>query len=382
MKRRGRNEGSIRRRKDGRWQATVSMGWKNGKRARKFLYGETREEVAGKLTRALNAQQQGLPIAGERQTLEQFLDVWLEAAVKGKVRPLTFESYRSYIVTHLKPGLGKKTLARLSPQDVQAFLNAKSAEKDDQGNARFAARTVQYMHAVLRRALGQAERWGLVARNVAKLVEARVRRQEIEPLSVEQARLLLEAARGDRLEALVTVATSLGLRQAEALGLRWESIDLEAGRLTVRESLQRIDGKLSLVDVKTDKSRRTVTLPRFTVSALKAHRARQLQERLVAGTRWQDRGLVFSSTIGTPLDRWQVHRRYHELLLKAGVPRKRFHDLRHTSASLLFAQGVEPRVVMEILGHSRIATTLDIYTHLLPHAQQDAADKMDAILAT
>jgi integrase len=150
----------------------------------------------------------------------------------------------------------------------------------------------------------------------------------------------------------------------------------------VRESLQRIDGKLSLVDVKTDKSRRTVNLPRFAVSALKAHRARQLQERLVAGTRWQDRGLVFTSTIGTPLDGWQVHRRYHELLSKAGVPRKRFHDLRHTAASLLFAQGVEPRVVMEILGHSRIATTLDIYTHLLPHAQQDAADKMDAILAT
>jgi integrase len=150
----------------------------------------------------------------------------------------------------------------------------------------------------------------------------------------------------------------------------------------VRESLQRIDGKLVLVDVKTEKSRRTITLPRFAIVALRSHRARQAEERLVAGSRWKDHGLVFCTTIGTPLDRWAVFRRFLALLTKAGVPRRRFHDLRHTAASLLFAQGIEPRVVMEILGHSRIATTLDIYTHLLPHARQDAADKMDSLLGS
>jgi integrase len=171
-RRRGRNEGSIRRREDGRWQATMSLGWRNGRRWRKFIYGDTREDVAKELNRALKAQQDSLPVVGGRQTFEQFLDAWLENAVKGKVRPLTFESYVSYVTTHLKPGLGKKTLARLSSQEVQGFLNAKSAEKDENNGPRYAPRTVQYMHAVLRRALGQAERWGLVARNVAKLVEA------------------------------------------------------------------------------------------------------------------------------------------------------------------------------------------------------------------
>ena len=200
------------------------------------------------------------------------------------------------------------------------------------------------------------------------------------PLNVEQAKAFLKAAAGDRLEALFTVATSLGLRQAEALGLRWDDLDLDGARLSVRVSLQRIDGKPQLVETKTDKSRRTIKLPQFAVAALRAHRARQAEERLVAGSRWhKEWGLVFTTTIGTPIDRRNLLRRFREILTAANVPSHRFHDLRHTAASLLFAQDVRPKVVQEILGHSRIETTLNIYTHLLPELHDAAAEKMDAL---
>jgi integrase len=286
------------------------------------------------------------------------------------------------VKTHLAPELGAIPLTKLSPQRVQAFLNAKLAERNEEkGRARFAPRTVQYMHAVLRKAVGQAERWGLVSRNVAKLVDPpRVRRAEVQPLLPMEAKKFLEATRGDRLEAFFSVATALGLRQAEALGLRWVDVDLDGGKLAIRVSLQRIAKKLELVELKSEKSHRTMRLPRFVVAVLRAHRACQAKEKLLAGSRWQERGLVFTTTIGTPLDRRNMIRRYAELLMAAGVPRKRFHDLRHTAASLLFAQGVKPCVVQEILGHSRIETTMNVYTHLLAEMHDEAAAKMDALL--
>jgi integrase len=242
-------------------------------------------------------------------------------------------------------------------------------------------RTVQYHHAILRRALGQAHRWGLVSRNVAKLVDPpRVRRPEIRPLTPEQARTLLEAARGDRLEALYTVALAVGLRQGEALGLRWDDIDLDRGWLTVRNALQRLGPGWQLVEPKTARCRRTIALPSVVAAALQSHRTRQLQERLWAGARWQENDFVFASRIGTPLDGTNVTRRFQQLLRRSGLPRQRFHDLRHACASLLLAQGVHPRVVMETLGHSQVGLTMNTYSHVIPALQREAATQMDAVL--
>ena len=244
-------------------------------------------------------------------------------------------------------------------------------------------RTVQYTHTVLRRALGRALKWGLVARNVATLVDRpRSVRQEMQSLSPEQARVFLQAAEGDRLEALYSVAIAVGLRQGEALGLRWDDVDLDAGKLRVRVALQRVNGKLQLVGPKTAKSRRTIALPQTAVIALRKHRTRQLEERLRAGEHWQEMGLVFPSTIGTPHDARNVVRAFQKLLEQAGLPHMRFHDLRHTCASLLLAQGVHPRVVMEILGHSQISLTMDTYSHVIPSLQREAAQQMDAALGT
>jgi integrase len=237
------------------------------------------------------------------------------------------------------------------------------------------------MHAILRAALGQALKCNLVLRNVAKLAHApRVEQTEIEPLSPEQARQLLDAAKGDRLAALYSVAIALGLRQGETLGLRWQDIDLDRRLLRVRSQLQRIDGAPQLVRPNTASSRRTIELPGVVLDALREHQLRQSAERLAAGAAWQEHGLVFATRIGTPLDARNVVRQYHALLAKAGLPRLRFHDLRHTAASLLLAQGLELRVIQHVLGHSQISLTANLYTHVMPVLLKEAAAKMDAVL--
>ncbi|CCF85810.1 tyrosine-type recombinase/integrase [Nitrolancea hollandica] len=374
MTKRGQNEGSIHKRTDGRWCGVVNLGWEDGKRKRKYLYGDTRREVAEKLNAVLRDQQQGLPATDGRQTVDQFLTRWLEESAKPRLRPRTFESYRMIVTRHLIPGLGRIPLSKLGPQDVQHYMNRKRG-------AGLSARTVQYHRAVLRRALNQALRWGLIPRNVATLVDPpKSTRPALRFLSTDEARVFLGSVRGHRLEALYTVALALGLRQGEALGLAWEDVDLEAGLLTIRYALQRVDGKLTRVAPKTEKSRRVIAMPAVALAALRQHRTRQLEERLVAGSRWQEAGFVFTTSIGTPLDARNLTRHFHQLREAAGLPWLRFHDLRHAYGSLLAAQGVHPRVAMELMGHSQLAVTMQVYTHVAPELAREAADKIDAVL--
>jgi integrase len=222
------------------------------------------------------------------------------------------------------------------------------------GGTGLSPRTVAYTRAILRKALNQAVKRGQVARNVATLTDApKQKKHKITPLDPAQGRALLAAVQGHRLEGLYRVALSLGLRMGEALGLRWEDVDLDRGESRVSVALQRRKGSKTLAEPKTERSRRALSLPSVLLSALKAHGMRQLEERLAAGPKWRDHGLVFPSTVGTPLEPRNVTRHYKEMLRRAGLPEStRFHDLRHTAASLLVAQGVHPRVVMEILGHS------------------------------
>lgn len=375
MAKRGNREGSIFQRADGRWCAVVSLGWRSGRRHRKHFYGETRAHVREQLTAALRAHQQGLPIDPERQTVGQFLDRWLTDCCEPSVRPSTLRSYRDTVRLHIAPVLGKWPLSKLSPQHVQAFIKAQLAT----GLSR---RSVQYHHRVLSQALNRAIKWDLVARNVAKLVAPpRVPRHEIQPFSPDEARQFLDAIAGHRDEALYTVAIALGLRRGEALGLRWDDIDLDAGTLRVRYALQRLPGGLQLTEPKSDRSRRTIAMPALVAKALRSHRARQLAQRLAAGPRWQDGGFAFASGRGTPLDERAVHKRFKAVLSNAGLRDQRFHDLRHACASLLLAQGVHARGVMEVLGHSQISLTMNTYAHVMPTMLRDAADKMDAILS-
>lgn len=284
MAKRGQNEGSIFQRQDGRWVAVLDLGSKDGHRNRRSFYGATRREVQEKLTGVLGDIQKGLPVLSDKQTVAQYLDSWLKTVVERNVRPSTYASYEHLVRLHIAPALGATPLSKLSTQQVRAFLNA----KQDSG---LSTRAVQYLHAVLRGALNVAVSDQALIRNVAALVDPpRVVSKEVQPLTPDEARQLLEAVQGDHLEALLVSAVSLGLRQGEALGLRWRDVDLEASKLQVRFALQRHQPKggghleIHLVEPKTRKSRRTIGLPQVTSSALAAHRMRQDEARTLAGT--------------------------------------------------------------------------------------------------
>jgi integrase len=373
-RRRGAGEGGISKRSDGRYEATIVLGRRDGKPIRKSLYGRTKKEVQEKLLQAQQTLVQGMSLPDERQKVGAFLDRWLEDTARSSVRTNTYASYSRMLRLHVSEDMRRVPLAKLTPQHVQALLNAKS-------EGGMSPRSVQYLRAILRRALNQAVRWGLVARNAAALVDPpRVERPRVQPLNPDEARDFLAAVRENRLEALYTVAMAIGLRQGEALGLRWQDVDLEGGTLRVTMQLQRIDGQLTLVEPKTRESRRTLSLPSVAIQALRDHRVRQLEERLAAGDRWLDRGLVFCTSRGTPICAVNLSREYHRLLKRTGIRRIRFHDLRHTCATLLLVQGVAPRVIMDLLGHTQISTTMDTYAHVMPALQKEAAAKMDELL--
>lgn len=376
QRRRGKGEGSITRLADGRWQARVDLGYEGGKRVRKAFYGKTRREVQERLTRALGDHQRGLPLPHERQTVGQFLTDWLDNTARHTLRPTSYDGYADLVHHHLVPLLGRVPLAKLTPQQIAACYGDLLAKG-------LAPRTVQYAHAVLHRALDQAVRWNPVARNPTDAVDApRPQRKEITVLTAEQAQRFLGAAEVDRLHALYVLALMTGMRQGELLGLRWQDVDLAAGSLSVRRTLVRTSQGWSWAEPKTAKGRRTIALPDLAVEALRQHRVRQLEERLRAGGLWDDLDLVFPNHTGRPLERQNVVKRsFRPLLARAGLPAIRFHDLRHSAATLLLSLGEHPKVVQERLGHSTIGVTMDTYSHVLPDMQRKAASKLDALFA-
>jgi integrase len=368
-KRRGNGEGSIYKRKDGLWTATISL---SGGR-RKSFYGRTRPDVAGKLGAALKANHDGLPLIGERLTTGAYLADWLEA-VRPTIRPQTFRRYEQYIRLDAVPVIGAVPLSRLSPDHIQRLYANRLG-------AGLSATSVGHLHSVIHKSLGDAARWGKVARNVASLVtRPKAKRHEMRVLSPEESRAFLEAANGERLEALLTLAITSGMRQGEILALKWADVSLDAATLAVRATLQRTKDGFDFAEPKTPRSRRQIALTKTAVDALRRHRATQLEERL-RQPYWHDESLVFASEVGSPIEATNLIRRsFHPLLERAGLPRIRFHDLRHTAATLMLGQGIHPRIASEMLGHSQIAVTLDLYSHVTPTMQRQAVEAMDAVL--
>ena len=372
--RRGRGEGSIQKRKDGRWAAVIDLGWGDGKRSRKIVYGRTRQEVARKLTDLLKARKDGLPIPNENKKIDAFLADWLET-MKPTVRPRTWQRYEEYVRLHVTPTLGRIRVAKLEPHHLQRLY----AQRMESG---LSAQTVVHLHRMLHKAFAQGLRWGLVARNVTELVDPpRVTRKEMRALSPEEATRLLEAAAGDPLEALYVIAITTGLRERELLGLRWREVDLETHRLHIVASLQNLPGEgLTIVEPKTPRSRRLVVIGELGVDALRRHRADQAEHRLRRGEAWEDNDLVFPNSFGRPINASNLLSRcFYPLLKRAGLLRVRFHDLRHTAATLLLDEGVHPKIVSEMLGHSTISITLDLYSHVTPSMQEQAAQALDSL---
>jgi integrase len=369
--------------KDGRWHGYVTMGVKDdGRTDRRHVQDATEKAVTAKV-RALEKKRDAgsITTVGKVPTVGEWLTYWLENIAEPKVRPSTLQGYHSKVTMHLIPGLGEHRLDRLQPEHLEKFYAA-CARKG------LSPATVLQMHRILSRSLKVATQRERVARNVATLVDApSVSREEVQPLSSEDARALLVTARGRRNAARWSVALALGLRQGEALGLLWEYVDLEGGTLRIRWQLQRLIGRgLVLVEPKSRAGRRTIALPPQLVAALREHRAAQDAERELAGSEWQDEvavlngkplhGLVFAQPNGRPLDPRRDWQDWKDLLGDAGVRDARLHDARHTSASLLLAEGVPARVVMELLGHSQISLTLGTYSHVAPEVSRVAADRI------
>lgn len=374
MGKRGHQEGSIRRRADGRWEGRVLLGHRDRKAIRPSFYGGSRAEVKDQITKAVSEFNNGTFAVVNNKTVGDFLTDWLDA-VKPAVREKTYRSYKQLVELHLKPPLGALKLKNLGPEHVQRCLNALS----ESGRA---PRTVQLVRAVLRIALEHALKLGAVSRNVAKLATApRVPHKEVQPLTVEEAKAFFKSIKNHRLAGLWQCAVWTGMRQGELLGLRWADVDFAKREVRVSGALQYIGGEFKLVEPKTARSRRTLTLPADVITLLKRHRARQGRERLLAGGDWDGSwDLVFTTRTGRPLEGARINRDLKLLLKKADLPPQRFHDLRHTCASLLLASGTAPRMVMEWLGHSQIGITMNIYAHVMPAAMQEAADKLAALL--
>ena len=374
-RRNANGDGSVFHRSDGRWAAAIYVTEAvTGRRVRRTVYGKTRAEVESKLVELRDQEVKGSPITPISLTLEAYLNEWLAQVVGPRVRANTLAGYRYNINRYLVPDLGPKRLGRLTAREVRVYLD--SLRRRGVG-----PRTVQYVHTTLRAALEDAVREEILPKNVAKLVRVPTPpKTEREPLTVDEVRTLLKSARDHRLRAMFMVFAVLGLRRSEVLGLKWEDVDLVNGVLQVKRGLQRVDGRLTLMPVKTARSRRLIPLPGVVVRALEIHLGEQEQERNQLGSKWPDMGFVFTTPIGTPIDPRNCTRVVQDACKAAGLRRVRLHDFRHGCVSVLLGLGVPPRTVMDIVGHTTMEMTMNIYGHVTFEDKQAAMNQLGDLL--
>jgi integrase len=363
-------DGTLYHRKDGRWEIAYTV---DGQRHR--FVSRSRSEVRRRLMAGLKAREEGIHQRPTRETAATFLNTWLPG-MRPQLRYSTWVRYEKYLRIHVLPVIGSVPLVRLGPQHVRAVQERMLAK-------RASPTSVHHAQAVLHRALEDAVRWGLVPRNVASLVRPpKMACPQMRALSAEQVARLFEIATGDRLEALWVLAATAGMRHGELLALRWPEVDLDRAVARVTGTLAIGPEGLTVVEPKTARSRRQIALTDQAVNALRRHRTAQAVERLQAGPAWEDTELVFCDRLGRPLSAERMVRRgFRPPLKKAELPIIRFHDLRHTAATLMLGRGIHPKVVAEMLGHATVAVTLDIYSHVTPDMQREAAKAMSEFLA-
>jgi integrase len=338
---------------------------------RRYVSGKTKTEAQQMLRQAMSDADRGLIFDAPHLTLGEYLDRWLPN-IKDTVRQRSWERYEQLVRVHIKPALGRLKLQNLTRAHAKSLYR----EKLDSGSS---PRTVNYIHVTLHKALKDAVADGLIPKNVADgLKPSKPRKKEINPLNPEQAKAFLEAARGDRYEALYVLAVHYGLRQGELLGLKWADLDMNAGVLQVRRTMSEArDGRIE-EETKSGKGRR-IDLSQSVLEALRRHRTRQNEERLESAS-WKDHGLIFPSVKGTPTNSNNLYYRSFKPILKgAGLPDIVFHELRHTCATIRFMKGQHPKRVSGLLGHSSVAFTLDKYSHIIPGLGDD--DVMEEALS-
>ncbi|MHB2027847.1 MAG: tyrosine-type recombinase/integrase [Acidimicrobiales bacterium] len=375
--RRGKGEGSIYQRNDGRWVGSIDLGWSKGKRSRKVVSARTRAEVVLRLRELQPVIAQGITPASELLTVGNYLEAWLTTRLPGTIAVRTEMLYARAVHDYINPSIGKVRLVKLAPSDVARMLQELEARNYSPSTRRMA-------RATLRRALRIAEQDGILTRNAASIAEGpKLDHREGRSLTPEEARRFLEAVKDHRLEAAYVLTLSLGLRRGEVLGLSWNDVELREGTvvLNVRRQLIRDKNGIHLSDLKTSGSRRILHLSQPLIQLLEKHRVRQEAEELVRGKRWNnEHELIFTSTIGTPLDPEQFGKTVPTLTKAAGLGHWSIHELRHSCASLLIAREVPLEVVAEQLGHASIRVTKDVYGHLMPTSRAKAAEAMRSVL--
>lgn len=372
QKRRGSGEGTVYRRADGLWVAQLRLP--TGER--RTLYAAKKSDVQAKLqSLRRNADEGILPSREPHIRLDDFLDRWLDA-IRSSVRQSTYVSYELN-ARRLKKLLGRAQLSALTPLMIQTAYAKLSAQG-------LSARSVLQIHATLHRALEQAVKWGMLARNPSSAVERpRPKRAEMSTLTLDELLRLFGAARGGRMYGMFVLLGTTGMRVGEALGLKWDDVDLVGRRLVIRRAQQRHTGRgLVMVEPKTARSRRTVHLTELAVEALEEHREYTKLLRAAARDRWRESGLVFTSTVGDGMEAGVVNDNLNRLIAKAELPRIRVHDLRHTVATILLQGGAHPKLVQELLGHSTITLTLDTYSHVTPAMHQELARRLEEAMSS
>ena len=366
---RGHGEGSIHKRSSGSWRAQISSGVKR--------YGKTFKKKADAqdwLRKMQNQLEMGLEIEGGKLTLAEYLPQWLEMR-KTSLRPGTAYQYRQIIQDHIIPHAGEIPLRDLRLARVERFYT----NLHDSG---VSVRTVQFVHAVLHAALAKAINYGHIGRNPAHGASLpRYTHTEMMVLDADQVTQFLIAAQVSRYEGLYSLAIQTGMRQGELFGLKWTDLNWDRGELKIQRQVKRETGKeWAFADPKTKRGRRTIKLGDGILKLLRTHKKNQDVQKSIMGPRWKKNGLIFPSTVGTPSNTSNMTKDFRKVLDMAGLPRIRFHDLRHTAASLMLNNGIPVIVVSNILGHSKPSTTLDIYGHLLSDTRADAAKIMDDLV--
>jgi len=336
----------------------------------------TRNHAEKLLAERLAQLHRGEFVEPSRMLFSEFTGKWLEKYAQGQVKPGTVEDYKGYFANHLLPAFGNKPISQITVEDVQGFKAAKLAEG-------YSPQTVKHLLRVLRQMLNHAVDWGYIRQNPAKKVkDPRVPKREMDFLTAEEAGQFLGKVPAKWYPFFLTAITT-GLRLGELLAMKWGNLDWNSGRYFVRENLSRARGDYQggFSSTKTEGSTQPVDLTPACLETLEEHHRRQAEEKLKAGSEYEDLDLIFATSKGTPLDQKNiVHRQFHATLEAAGLRRIRFHDLRHTCATLLINQGISPKYIQRQLRHTSIETTFDRYGHLFPETNQEATRKLDAAL--
>jgi integrase len=368
-RRRGNSEGCIYQRKDGNWRVQLRL---QGQRL--SFSGKSRRECQEWLKKTISLIDNGLNFASTTITVGEYLKNWL-AIIKTSVRATTWSHYEQLCRTYIFPHIGKSKLKDLRPDTIQFFYSR--LLKEDVGEY-----TINKTHILLHSALEQAVKTGLVNRNAADAaIPPRPHPREIQFLDESQVSQMLLAARGSRMEAILHLAVATGMRQMEILGLKWTDLDWVKQILRIERQLERSDSEtVRFTPPKTKLGRRTISLGDQTIEVLQRWNDKQNEERKAVGESWKEHGLMFTSKVGTPIHYRNLLRDFKLLLQKAGLPEIRFHDLRHTAASLMLNHDIPVIVVSRRLGHAKASITLDVYGHLIPSMQTEVAQKIDDLI--